>query len=213
MEFVTFCNELLEEVNKCMEEKFGHSLERDVYWPEHFGYSFRPDAQEFACGFESQEELDFIKVKFNLPFKKFELTPSGHSWKDCGIVNELFDMQDAHKYDEEVLAFFSKTGVESVDKISKTALVDFADEHYDNAADTDRVLSEYAKMTIDDLLVVYADSFEVVKRYQAACHKYGCDYLIALTDDNPIVEEDEKENYEAEDLYCDDNGCLRLRVR
>lgn len=212
MEFVTFCNELLEEVNKCMEEKFGHSLERDIYCPEHFGYSFRPDAQEFAYGFESQAELDFLKAKFNLPFKKFELAPHRHDWKDCGETYGLFDMQDAHKYNEEVLAFFSKTGVDSVDKISKTALVDFADEHYDDAADTERVLSEYAKMTIDDLLVVYADSFEVVKRYQSACHKYGCDYLIALTDDNPIVEDREKDLYEAEDLYHDDNGLLRLRV-
>lgn len=213
MEFVTFCNDLLEEVSKSVEEKFGHSLERDVYCPEYFGYSFRPDAQEFAYGFESQEELDFIKTKFNLSFRKFELTPHGHDWNDCGTINELFDMQDPYKYNEDVLAFFSKTGVESVDKISKTALVDFVDEHFDNAADTERVLSEYTDMTIDDLLVVYTDSFEVVKRYQAACHKYGYDYLIALTDDNPIVEENEKDNYGAEDLYLDDNDHLRLRVR
>jgi hypothetical protein len=212
MEFVTFCNELLEEVNKCVEEKFGHSLERDVYWPEHSGYLFCPDAQEFAYGFESQDEIDFIKGKFNLSFRKFELTPHSHNWKDCGETYGLFYMKDAHMYDEEVLSFFSKTGIESVDKIFKTALVDFADEHYDNAADAERVLSEYAKMTIDDLLVVYADSFEVVKRYQSACHKYGCDYLIALTDDNPIVEDGEKDLYEAEDLYHDDNGLLRLRV-
>ncbi len=213
MEFVTFCNELLEEVNKCIEEKFGHSLERDVYCPEYFGYSFRPDAQEFAYGFESQEELDFIKAKFNLSFKKLELTPSRHSWKDCGEIYELFDMQDAHKYDEDVLAFFSKTGVESIDKVSKTLLINFANEHYAIAADAEQVLNKSTDMTIDDLLVIYADSFEVVKRYQSACHKYGCDYLIALTDDNPTVEEGEKEYYEVEDLYYDDNGCLRLRVR